>query len=209
MSNTTTINKRSLGKFYLIEGILGISWIVYLIKFYSFYKEAYYYTDKRLSLFLQLLSFLHDNWAESFIYFIVSFLLMTVTLFFTYFLYLVDKKEQRHKRVGLYLIGVNLFCFLLLLFNIYGVVFFILFTLAASLVYIVFVLATVGSHKRYEEGEIIETKGPFETEMQARKEVAAFITKRQGKEKLVLGEEIYLDEDNKYYADIYVETIKK
>ncbi len=212
MDTTATNNRKNKWRFYSIQAILSISWIVYLIKFYTFYREAYFFMDKRLSLFLQLLSFLHDNWTESFIYFILSFILMSITLFFTYLFYLVDKKEQHHKVMVQLFLVINLISCLSLIFNISGMVFFILFILAASLVYIISILAAVGYRKEeldYDEGEVIEIKGPFETEEQAVKEAIGFITQWQEKEKLILGEEIYIEEDGKYYASIYIETIKK
>ncbi|EOH96680.1 hypothetical protein UAW_01845 [Enterococcus haemoperoxidus ATCC BAA-382] len=211
MDTTATSNRKNKWRFYSIQAILSISWIGYLIKFYTFYEEAYFFLDKRLSLFLQLLSFLHDNWMESFIYFIVSFILMSITLFFTYLVYLVDKKDQRYKGIVQLFLVINLISCLSLIFNVAGIVFFILFVLAASLVYIISILAAIGYRKEeidYEEGEVIEIKGPFETEEQAIKVAVDFITQWQEKEKLILGEEIYR-EDSEYYASIYIETIKK
>ncbi|WP_348921389.1 hypothetical protein [Enterococcus rotai] len=137
---------------------------------------------------------------------------MSITLFFTYLFYLVDKKEQHHKVMVQLFLVINLISCLSLIFNISGMVFFILFILAASLVYIISILAAVGYRKEeldYDEGEVIEIKGPFETEEQAVKEAIGFITQWQEKEKLILGEEIYIEEDGKYYASIYIETIKK
>ncbi|MGX7274285.1 hypothetical protein [Enterococcus haemoperoxidus] len=136
---------------------------------------------------------------------------MSITLFFTYLVYLVDKKDQRYKGIVQLFLVINLISCLSLIFNVAGIVFFILFVLAASLVYIISILAAIGYRKEeidYEEGEVIEIKGPFETEEQAIKVAVDFITQWQEKEKLILGEEIYR-EDSEYYASIYIETIKK
>ncbi|MGX7272511.1 hypothetical protein [Enterococcus haemoperoxidus] len=187
-------------------------WIIYLINFYLFYKEAYFYIDKRLSFFLQLLSLLNDNWTESIIYLVFGFLLMVWTMFSTYLFYLVNKKEQQHIVSVLLFLSLNILFFLSLLFNIVGLIYFVLMILALSLVYIIFVLAMNDFRKidfYYEEGETIDTLGPFETEDKAKKEATSFIAQWQGKESVRLSGEIYLDTNNKYYTDIYIETIKK
>lgn len=206
------MKKTRLWPFWFMEGIIVSAWIGYLIKFYSFYKEAYFYTDKRLSVFLRMLSFLNNNWNEIFIYFILSFLLITITLFLTYLLYiLVIKNEKRHNNFILLPIFVNILSCLSLLMNICGFIFGIIIILAASLVYIIFILANLGSSKetiQYEEGELVDTKGPFETEEEAHKEMTLFLNTWQ-QDKVILEEEIYIETDNKYYVDFYVEEIKK
>lgn len=204
------IKKTRLWHFYFIEGIIVSAWIGYLFKFYSFYKEAYFYTDKRLTVFLRMLSFLNDNWNEIFIYFILSFLLMTITLFLTYLLYTIaNKNKKRHNKFILISIFVNFFSCLSLLINICGFIFAVILTLASSLVYIIFIFSKLSSTKEkfdYEEGEIIEVKGPFETKEEAQMEINTFFSKWK-EAKYTLDDEIYLDEDDKYYVDIYVETI--
>ncbi|MBO0441098.1 hypothetical protein [Candidatus Enterococcus ikei] len=203
------IIKKLSWKFYFLEGLLACIWAIYLVDFYSFYKEAYFYIDKRLSMFLRLLSFLNENWQELFLYFVLSFLFMSLTLFFTYFIYLTQKKKQSGYQFFLYL---NVGYCLALFINLCGIIFFILFILAASLVYIIFILANWGAYKnrlQYEEDEIIETKGPFDTEEQAQKEGRLFQSQGMEKEGFVLVEEVYLEVDGKYYVDIYNEPIEK
>jgi hypothetical protein len=206
------IKKTRLWHFYFMEGIIVSAWIGYIFKFYSFYKEAYFYTDKRLSIFLRMLSFLNNNWSEIVIYFILSFLLMSITLFLTYLLYIIaNKNEKRHNKIILISMFVNFLSCLSLLINICGFIFGTIFILAASLVYIIFILANVGSSKgafHYEEGELVDTKGPFETEEEAHKEMTLFFNQWQ-QNKIILDEEIYIESDNKYYVDFYVEEIKK
>lgn len=203
--------KTTLGYAYIVEGIIAIAWIIYLFKFYSFYQEAYFYVDKRLSLFIQLLSFVNNNWNEAFIYFILSFLLITATLFFSCLLYVTNKKEVRQNKLALFIFCFNLLCSLLLLVNVCIFIFLIIFILAGSLVYIIFTLANLSVDKEqldYVEGEIIDVKGPFASEEEALTEMKSFFKKWQ-EEKIILGEEVYLDKDNKYYVDIYIETINK
>ncbi|MBP2097249.1 hypothetical protein [Enterococcus rivorum] len=216
MNKEVTIKKAKpikRGYFYIIEGILTIGWIVYLMNFYSFYKETYFYVDKRLSLLVQMLSFLNDNWKTIFFYFITSFFLMTATLFTSGLVYLMTKKKQQSMKPILLIIGVNLLCFLPLLLNVCGLIFLILFILAASLVYIIFILSLSGSQKEeldYEEGDIIEVKGPFETEATAQKEAESFLAHWSEKESIILKTEIYIDEkDDKYYTEIFIEAINK
>lgn len=201
--------KATLGYVYLIEGLIAVAWGVYLFKFYSFYQEAYFYVDKRLSLFIQMVSFVNNNWNEVFIYFVLSFLLITCTLFFNCLLYFTNKKEQKKHKIILVFLYLNLIGCLFLLINICGFVFAIILTLASSLVYIIFVFSKLSSTKEkfdYEEGEIIEVKGPFETKEEAQMEINTFFSKWK-EAKYTLDDEIYLDKDDKYYVDIYVETI--
>ncbi|MBO0439047.1 hypothetical protein [Candidatus Enterococcus ikei] len=201
--------KVKLGYVYLIEGIIAGMWGIYLFKFYSFYQTSYFYIDKRLSLFIQMLSFLNNNWNEVFIYFILSFLLITYTLFFNCLLYFVNKKEQQKHKILLLFLYLNLLCCLSLLINLCGFIFATILILAASLVYIIFILSKLSSTKEkfdYEEGEIIEIKGPFETKAEAQIEINTFFSKWK-EARYTLDDEIYLDEDNKYYVEIYVETI--
>ncbi|WP_375270040.1 hypothetical protein [Enterococcus sp. DIV0212c] len=134
---------------------------------------------------------------------------MSLTLFFTYFVYLTKKEERSGYQFFLYL---NVGYCLVLFINLCGIIFFILFILAASLVYIIFILANWGTYKnrlQYEEDEIIETKGPFDTEEQAQKESRLFKSQGTEKEGFILVEEVYLEVDGKYYVDIYSEPIEK
>ncbi|WP_348921004.1 hypothetical protein [Enterococcus rotai] len=205
-------NKESkLGYVYLIEGIIAGAWIIYLLKFYSFYQESYFYIDKRLSLFIQMLSFLNNNWNEVFIYFILSFLLITCTLFFNCLLYFINKKEQQKHKVLSVFLYLNLLCSLFLLINICGFIFATILILASSLVYIIFIFSKLSSARDkfdFEEGDVIEVKGPFETKEEAQSAIELFFSKWQ-EEKIMLDEETYVATDGKYYVDIYVETINK
>ncbi|EOL50530.1 hypothetical protein [Enterococcus caccae] len=205
----TAVTKRIPWKFYFLEGLLACIWVIYLVDFYSFYKEAYFYIDKRLSMFLRLLSFLNENWQELFLYFVLSFLFMSLTLFFTYFIYLTQKKKQSNYQFFLFL---NVGYCLALFINLCGIIFFILFILAASLVYIIFILANWGAYKNRlhdEEEELFEVKGPFDTEEEAQKESQLFKREWTEKEGVDLAEEIYLEADGKYYMDMYIEATDK
>lgn len=212
LSKEAVMKKITIKRFYYVEWILTAGWIVYLMNFYSFYKEAYFYVDKRLSLLLQLLSFFTDNWNEAFFYFVLSFLLMVVTLFVTSFIYLLDRGIEGKKKSFFFIVGLNSICFFPLFLNVLGVIFFILLILAATLVYVIFILGNVNwseERRGYEVGDIIEMKGPFETKEEAQKAIKSFFSKWPEKAKFSLGEDIYLGTDNKYYADIYIEVLKK
>ncbi|ALS36778.1 hypothetical protein ABID30_002026 [Enterococcus rotai] len=204
--------KKGLGYIFFIEGIFSVLWIGYLFKFYSFYKEAYFYVDKRLSLFIQMLSILNNNWDEIFIYFILSFFLITLTLFMSYLLYLTNKRALRRNKSTPFILCFNLLCCASLLANVCGFIFFVITILSASLVYIIFTLVNLNLDKEkpeseYDEGDIIEIKGPFKTKEEAQKEITIFFDKWKEKT-IILGEEIYI-EDGNYYVDIYVDTINK
>lgn len=210
MSKKTKITLELSKKVYVIEGILIIGWIAYLTKFYLFYKEAYFYVDKRMSLFLRLLSFLDNNWTESMYYFLVGFLLLSGTCFFNGILYLFKKKNFNQTIVyGLGLIN-SLFC-LALLFNVVGAVFLILTILSASLAYIIFTLGKNSSKEisAYEQDDVIEVIGPFATEEAAQKEAHIIIESWVKEETLLLNAEIYTDTDSQYYAEIYIEAINQ
>jgi hypothetical protein len=207
-----TIEKKPVTKgLYIMQGVLLIGWIAYLISFYLFYKEAYFYVDKRLPILLKVLSFLNSNWNEMFIYFVLSFFLFTGTLLLSYLLYFTYKSAQGRKMINLFLLGLNILLCLSLLININGFPFAVILILAASLVYIMLILSKSKFGKevsQYEEGDVIEIKGPFNTQEEAQEEVVRFF-KSWSKAKVVLDKDIYLDSDNKYYADIFVEAIKE
>ncbi|MGX7151278.1 hypothetical protein [Enterococcus ureasiticus] len=214
MTTEQTEKHQNKGLKYIlvIEGIFSIMWVTYLVMFYSFYKKAYFYVDKRLSLFYQLLLIVNDNGLESIVYFALSALLMTMTFVFMYFLFLTNKRRPYPKAMLVGFIGLNLLCFLLLFINVYGVAFFIIAALSGSIVY---ALAMIGKKEdfeeelEYEEGDVIETKGPFETKASAHQAAQLFLETWQEKETVILEEDLYQEEDNHYYVDIYVEAIKK
>lgn len=207
-----TIEKRSLVKgLYIMQGVLLIGWLAYLISFYLFYNEAYFYVDKRLPLFLQMLSFLNSNLNEMFVYFSLSFVLFTITLLLTYLLFFTSKKTKEHNKSNFWLVCLDLLLCLSVLINVNGFVFAVILILAASLVYIMLILTKSSFGKevsQYEEGDVIEIKGPFGTEKEAQHEAENFI-KAWSKSRIILDNDIYLDSTNKYYADIFVEAVKE
>ena len=215
MKKESFINNVRMRWLYFIELILLVSWLTYLSSFYSFYKEAYFYVDKRLSLLLQLLSLFNNEWNHLFLYFVLGFILMVVILFFTGLTYMLEKRTRLYKHYSVWLFLVTLFCFLPLFFTICGGIFFTLVILAASLVYAIFILGAkeiIGGYeavRHFQEGDTIEVKGPFETEEEALKNIDPFLSQYLQDETLILEKEIYLGTDHKYYVDIYIETIKK
>ncbi|MBP2100406.1 hypothetical protein [Enterococcus rivorum] len=212
MSKEAIMKKITIKRFYYMEVILTAGWIVYLMKFYFFYKEAYFYVDKRLSLLLQVLSFFTDNWDKAFLYFVLGFLLMVVTLFVTSIIYLIDRGIVEKKQLFFFIVGLNSICFFSLFLNVLGVIFFILLILAATLVYVIFILGNVNwneERRKYEVGDIIDMKGPFETKEEAQRATKLSFSKYPENAKFGLGEDIYVGTDNKYYADIYIEVLKK
>lgn len=210
MSKNTKITQGLSKKVYFIEGILIIGWLFYLTKFYLFYKEAYFYVDKRMSLFLRLLSFLDNNWTESMYYFLIGFLLLSGTCFFNGILYLFKKKD--FNQTIIYSLGLinSLFC-IALLFNVVGSVFLILTILSASLAYIIFTLgkSNLKETSSYEQDDVIEVIGPFTTEEIAQKEAQIIIDSWVKEKTLLLNAEIYTDTDSQYYAEIYVEAVNQ
>ncbi|WP_086314569.1 hypothetical protein A5821_002151 [Enterococcus sp. 7F3_DIV0205] len=196
----------------IVAALLFIMWVIYLIFFYAYYKEAYFYIDKRLTLFYQLLILVHDNLVETIKYLSLGVLLMTITFVHIYFIFLSNKRNP-YPRVSLYILsGLNAIYFLLLLINVYGFIFFILSILSGSIIYALVIIGNEAnqkvSTKDYEEGDILETTGPFETKEIAQREAGIRIEKLQENPHLVLGEELYQEENN-YYIDIYIEAIKK
>ena len=133
---------------------------------------------------------------------------MTLTFFFAYFMYLANSEKRKSDNIFFILT----ICYCLALFmNICGFVFFILFVLAASLVYIIFTLANGGAYKEeldHDEEVVLETKGPFETEATAQKASLQFKTQWPEKAGFYLVEEIYLESDGKYYVDLYSRPTK-
>lgn len=193
------------------EGIFSILWIGYLVMFYSYYKEAYFYIDKRLSFLYKLLFFINDNLRTSLVYFLLYGLLITLTFVFLYFLFLTYKRKPYSKSGLVTLVCLNALYIFLSFINIYGVIFFIITILSGSIVYALVMVGKkedVEEDMDYEEGEIVEVQGPFETETSAQQAARLFMETWQKKETVVLEKELYKEDDN-YYVEIYVETIKK
>lgn len=211
MDAGTTNTKITVRHLYFSEGLLAIGWFIYWMAFYSFYTEAYFYVDKRLSLFLQLLSLFKSNWDQLLFYLILGFLLFALTLFVVNIFYVLNKDKPENKQSLIFFLTLTILSLVPLFFNICWIVFLILLILAASLVYVIFILGTASQEgtKNYEEGETIEIKGPFETEEAAQKAVTLFLKEWQAKETIILGKEIYVDTDQKYYVDIFIESLKK
>ena len=213
MTTEQTEKHQNKGLKYIlfIEGIFSVMWITYLVMFYSYYKEAYFYVDKRLSLFYQFLLLVNDNGRTSIVYFTLSALLMTMTFVFIYFLILTNKRRLYPKGAFITLVGLNVLYTILLFINAYVVAFIIIAALSGSIVYALAMIGNKGDSEEeleYEEGDVIETKGPFETESSAQQAVRSFLETWQEKETVILGEELYQEDDNCYYVDIYVEAIK-
>ncbi|WP_348921155.1 hypothetical protein [Enterococcus rotai] len=201
-------------KYVIFAAIVFLAiWALYLLSFYSYYNEAYFYIDKRLSIFYQLLVLVNDNLGDTVKYLAIAALLMTVTFVFIYFIFLTNKRKAYPKVVLYGLYCLNALYFLLLLLNVYGGVYFILSVLSGSIVYALVTIGNKSDHIQpqddYEEGDILETKGPFESAETAQKEARLLVEKWQENSHLVLGEELYQEKDSSYYVDIYIEAIKK
>lgn len=197
--------------FYVLGGVLLSSWIVYLFKFYSFYLDSNFYIDKRLSFFHQLLSLLKFEWNQSILYFSLAFILVTVTLFIGGVLWLNRKKNAQWVVIPRIYSIITLLLFLGLTINTYGPIFLVLIILSGSLVYGSLIIARGQRHGEanfYEEGEILETKGPFQTESEANIALQQLVAQWE-KNDFLLGEDIYKENENTYYAEIYIEKINQ
>lgn len=202
-------NKRTVISryFYLTQGILIIGWLIYLINFYTFYSDAYFYIDKRLSLFLRILSILNENWNQFSTYFIIAFLLMVSMFFLTVSLYFLNRKEEHSKTMIHAATFINIGLIVALFINICWPIFLILTILSASLIYIMLVFAKATDNG--EEDESLEVVGPFITQAEAVLASKALLDKWKNIEKRNVTTEVYLNDDSKYYAEIYIELIEK
>lgn len=212
MNERTDSKKGSQPKrrfFYVLGGVLLSSWAIYLFNFYTFYLEINFYIDKRLSLFHQLLSLLKYEWNQSVLYFSLAFILITVTLFIGGVLWLNRKKDG--VVISRIYSVIALLLFLGLTINTYGPIFLVLIILSGSLVYVSLIIARGQRHDEanfYEEGEVLETKGPFQTESEANIALMQLVAQWE-KSDLLLGEDIYKENENTYYAEIYIEKINQ
>lgn len=205
MSKKTKIQKEIKLKIGIVASILTLGWLAYCITFFIFYKNAYFYVDKRLSLFLRLLSFLNNNWIETILFFLGALLLFTSSFFLIGGMYFLYKEGILTKKViytGLVLVGV--LCVILCL-TIMWSIFIVLLILSVSIVYISFILAGKGL-KEDEGEEILAILGPFEREGEAKKAGQLFLKEQAGHDLSSLQTEIYQEKDNDYYVEIYIDA---
>lgn len=209
MIKKTGVTKGLSKKIYLTEGILIIGWLIYLTAFYFFYTEAYFYVDKRMTLFLRLLSFLDNNWTGAMMYFVIGFLLLLGTFYFFGVTLLLKTKKTLNQKKLYTLYAINSLFGLVLLFNVAGSVFLVLSILSGSVVYITFILAkeTTKDTYSYEVDDVLETIGPFKTEEIALQHAQEFLDQWATEQKILLNKDIYIEIDNQYYVEIYVEAV--
>ncbi|XUB55873.1 hypothetical protein IGJ02_000105 [Enterococcus sp. DIV0724b] len=206
MAKETIIKKSPLWIFYFMESALVIAWIVYVIKFTFFYQEAYFYVDKRLSLLYKLLSFMNGNWSTLYIYLITSFLLIVMTFFLATAIYSVKQVSAGKGSIHWILLSLSGLGCLVSGINILWPIYLILLILAGSVVFITYtiVMTELKEEESGWEEDNIEIEGPFETIEKAQAVVNNHLSKQRKDSSAILGAELYLEEDDQYYVEIYV-----
>lgn len=208
MIQKVKMTQKRVKLFLLIEGLVIASWLLYLSNFYLFYKEAYFYVDKRMTLFLQLLSFLNNNWLESIGYFSLSFILFVALFFLVAIFYFLKKKGAIQSIVAYFVYGIAISISVSLLFTILWSGFLIIILLSMSVVYITFVLSlNLARKEEFYEEDVIEILGPCNTKKEIEEKVESYLKQVSDKETVSLEVEIYSDDMQQYYADIYDKNV--
>ncbi|WYK01380.1 hypothetical protein A5821_002517 [Enterococcus sp. 7F3_DIV0205] len=189
---------------YLFVGLALAATALYVSKFYLFYQDAYFYIDKSRTLFYQIISFLNDNWIESLMYLSLSFLVYVALFFFSTIGHFF-KKNHKEQRLYYFFYGVSILTVVASFFTILWPIFLVIIVLSMSVVYIIFVLSFTMAKKTAndEERDLLEIIGPFQTETEAEERAQVFIHDFFEKKSLVAEKEIYLDENNHYYVELF------
>ncbi|MBO0439139.1 hypothetical protein [Candidatus Enterococcus ikei] len=196
-------------KYYLMELLIIISYVLYLMFFSYFYKEAVFYVDDRASMTIQVLFFTTFYLKEILISVFAAFLLVTMQLLFLVHLYSLMKNNPKVKSDFKWLFIVSIFTFcsysLGLLLTKIGIFFLITFIFSVAVAYATYVIVKLSKEKELmiQEENILEVDGPFNTENEARHRFADFSEHWAGSEPLSYM--IECENSEEYYLSIYID----
>lgn len=201
---------------YLMIGIISvlvIVWLLYSFLFYQTYDEAKIFATEGAQSIIQILEILNYRGEQLKPYFIVFFTLTSLSFLFITYLFLFIKKNNLKTYS---LIFTSLFVVIILGINIANKLFLFLFVLIAMSLLVILSITLTVKHLYmgtdvYEKGDVIRTKGPFESEKEAQKYVAKELKdleKQIKSERLYLESSIYSEDSSGYYVELYLEDIR-
>ena len=192
-----------------IGSVLVASWGIYSVFFQRFYQEVVFFTTDDAPSLIQLLELIGYRGKELLPYLTVFFTLTTLSLLFAIYLNFAIKE----KRMA---VGIIWFLFAMLIgyniINKLAALLVVLIIVAALLMYslVVTINYLYVDKTTYEAGDVLHTEGPFETEEKARVYSKGIVTKRKDEflnGDFLLASDIYMDEPENYYVDIYLAAI--
>ncbi|WP_375179647.1 hypothetical protein [Enterococcus rotai] len=180
----TTNNYFQTYKTYYLAGVaLIIGWIIYIVSFWKFYQDMYFWVDKGVRYVVQLLFISSFYLTEIMVYTTFYFLLLLASLFLLLFFFLKNIKEDS---VGKGMLGtffgfgaIPLFCSITLLVTLCWPYFLAILIASFVVVYITYVITKYlyeDNQEHYTNGECIKEEGPFSQLEEAEKYSTDFIT---------------------------------
>lgn len=204
-------NKYSNYILLVFSSLLVASWLLYSFSFNQVYEEAKYFATEGAQPIVQILEILNYRGEELKPYFILFFTLTSLSFLLIIYLRLFTNKKKL-KPYPLVLLSLILLIFIIIN-SMNKFTFFLLLLIGVSLLLMVSITLTVkhlyNNIDSYEDGDIIQVKGPFKTENEANIYAQSELTrlKKQIKiENLCLKSLVYLENPSSYYVDIYFEA---
>ncbi len=206
-------NKYSNYILLIFISLLIAFWLLYSFSFNQTYEEAKYFATEGAQPIVQILEILNYRGETLKPYFILFFTLVSLSFLLMIYSSLFFQK----KNIPVYL----LFILSIILLSFIGInvvnklALFLLLLIGISLLVMVSITLTVRhlyiNVDSYEDGDILQTRGPFKTEEEANTSVKKEVTrlnKRMKINQFQLISSVYSEDQENYYADIYLEAIE-
>jgi len=124
-----------------------VCWAIYSFKFSRFYKDVYFYVDKRMPLEYKIIFYFSEEWVKSIIYLVIFLCLSVVTMLVIMYVYYGSSK------LLLISLCISIAIIILILFKtLWCVLFVVELLLAFSIFYIIYILTV----KKDSDSESLE-----------------------------------------------------
>jgi uncharacterized protein YacL len=192
-------------------GLLFIFWGVYSYYFYHFYNDTKDFATEGAQPIIQILEMLNYRGDGLKLYFILFFILVSLSFLLEIYLYLFIRKYQLSSYP---IVILSIMIGLFISFNVFNKLWILSISLVGiSLLIMISIVLTVKNLymnvEANEAGDILRTNGPFKTQVAAENSVEKEVRKfrKMNRNKLLdVNSQIYLEE-SMYYVDIYLEEI--
>lgn len=208
------IKKKTTYFMIIAISFLLVSWSIYSYFFSQRYDEVKTFATEGAQPIIKILEILNYRTEELTPYFIIFFSLISLSFLLLIYVYLFTSKYQLSPFYSLFLSAL---IFIFIVKNIWNTLFlFFLILLSVSLLIMVSISLTVkylyADNDVYEEGDVLQTDGPFNMELEAieyQNTVITLLNKKNKNQELYINSAIYLEDDNQYYVDFYFEKKSK
>ncbi|MGM0218053.1 hypothetical protein [Enterococcus sp. AZ126] len=202
-------------RYYLAGGALVISWLIYLIFFWNFYHEMYFWVGKDVRYVVQLIFISSFYLTEIMVFTTLYFLLLLASLFLLLFFFFKNIKEFSFGKGALVtIIGfgtIPLLSSISLLATLCWPYFLVMLIASFVIVYITYAITKYlyeDNQEQYTDNECIKEAGPFSQQEEAERysnEFIAYWAPYFIKRSFNLVSEIK-QEDEGYLVEIYTEA---